>query len=124
MLFSPGMLKFETDRAVAFYDIEATGTNPRTDRIIDLAIVKILPSGHSEEHHWRVNPERPIPADATAIHGPAVVAVHGRVGRADAAGGVDARSRVLQADVASSGQVDAPRARPGRVAEDVGRGPG
>jgi DNA polymerase-3 subunit epsilon len=52
-----------------FFDIEATGTNPRADRIIDLAVVKMTPKGEREEHHWRVNPERPIPPEAAAIHG-------------------------------------------------------
>lgn len=63
------MLKLNTDRPLAFFDIEATGTNPRADRIIDLAVVKIHPKGDREQHHWRVNPERPIPPDAAAIHG-------------------------------------------------------
>jgi DNA polymerase-3 subunit epsilon len=63
------VLKFKTDRPVAFYDIEATGTNPRADRIIDLAVVKIAPDGGRQDHHWRVNPERPIPPDSSAIHG-------------------------------------------------------
>lgn len=63
------MLKFKTDRPLAVFDIEATGTNARTDRIIDLAIVRIQPDGKRENFTFRFNPERPIPAEATAIHG-------------------------------------------------------
>lgn len=63
------MLPLKTDRPVVFFDIESTGTNPRSDRIIDLALVKISPSGEREQHHWRVHPERPIPPDSTAVHG-------------------------------------------------------
>jgi DNA polymerase-3 subunit epsilon len=63
------MLKLKTDRPLAVFDIEATGTNARTDRIIDLAIVRIAPDGQRENFTFRFNPERPIPPEATAIHG-------------------------------------------------------
>ena len=63
------MLKLQTDRPIAFFDIEATGTNPRSDRIVDLAIVKIDPKGKRDSHQWRLNPGMPIPAEASAIHG-------------------------------------------------------
>ncbi len=63
------MIPFKTDRPIAFFDIESTGTNVRSDRIIDLAIVKLLANGKREEHTFRVNPERPIPAEASAVHG-------------------------------------------------------
>ena len=63
------MIPLRTDRPLAFFDIESTGTNVRADRIIDLAIVKLFPDGHREEHTFRVNPERPIPPEASAVHG-------------------------------------------------------
>jgi DNA polymerase-3 subunit epsilon len=63
------MLKLVTDRPLAIFDIEATGVNPRGDRIVDLAIVVIAPDGSRQQHSWRFNPERPIPPEATAIHG-------------------------------------------------------
>lgn len=63
------MIPLQTDRPLAFFDIESTGTNVRSDRIIDLAIVKLLANGQREEHTFRVNPERPIPAEASAVHG-------------------------------------------------------
>jgi len=55
-------------RPLAFIDIESTGANPRQDRIIDLAIIKILPGGAREKYVFRCNPGMPIPAEAQAIH--------------------------------------------------------
>jgi DNA polymerase III subunit epsilon len=62
-------LGLNLDRPLVVFDIEATGVNKRFDRIIDLAILKIFPDGRQETHEFRVNPEMPIPAEATAIHG-------------------------------------------------------
>ncbi len=63
------MLNLHLDRPIVFFDIEATGINPRSDRLIDLAVVKYPVTGEPEQHHWRVNPERAIPPEAAAIHG-------------------------------------------------------
>ncbi len=56
-------------RPLAVFDIESTGLNKKTDRIIDLAIVRIHPDGTQDAHSFRVNPERPIPKDSTEVHG-------------------------------------------------------
>lgn len=61
--------KLKTDRPLAVFDIESTGVNPRMDRIIDLAVVKIQPGGARETFTWRVHPERPIPKGASQVHG-------------------------------------------------------
>ena len=63
------MIDLKLDRPLAVFDIESTGTNRKFDRIIDLAIVKLLPSGKSESITFRVNPEMPIPPESTAVHG-------------------------------------------------------
>jgi len=55
-------------RPLAFIDIESTGINPRQDRIIDLAIIKLLPNASQETHVFRCNPGIPIPPAAEAIH--------------------------------------------------------
>lgn len=57
------------DRPLVVFDTETTGTNPRTDRIIEIACVKIHPDGRREEWVRRVNPRQPIPPASTAIHG-------------------------------------------------------
>ncbi len=56
-------------RPLAFFDLETTGISPRADRIIDLAVVKIMPDHTHESYSVRVNPGRPIPPETTAIHG-------------------------------------------------------
>ena len=42
-------------------DLETTGTWIEKDRIIEIAMVKLLPSGEKEVFHSRVNPLMPIP---------------------------------------------------------------
>jgi DNA polymerase-3 subunit epsilon len=56
-------------RPLAFFDLETTGIDPRRDKIVELAIVRVDPGGARAAKTWRVNPERPIPADATSVHG-------------------------------------------------------
>ena len=63
------MFKWQLDRPLAVLDIEATGINPRSDRMVELAIVKLTPHAPREVHTFRVNPEGPIPPETTAIHG-------------------------------------------------------
>lgn len=63
------MKNLRLDRPLAFIDVETTGLNPYSDRIIELSILKIHPDGSEDYKSHRVNPEIPIPAEATAIHG-------------------------------------------------------
>ncbi len=56
-------------RPIAFFDIETTGINIAADRIVELSVLKISPDGSKEWLSTRINPEIPIPASATAIHG-------------------------------------------------------
>lgn len=63
------MLKIKLTRSLAVLDIEATGTNPTTDRIIELAITRIHPDGTRDSKTLLVNPGIPIPVAAAAIHG-------------------------------------------------------
>jgi DNA polymerase-3 subunit epsilon len=63
------MVRLKLERPLAVLDIEATGTSPQADRIIDLAIIRMMPDGSQQEHEFRLNPGMPIPAEASAIHG-------------------------------------------------------
>jgi DNA polymerase III epsilon subunit family exonuclease len=56
--------------AYAAFDCETTGTNPGTDEIVSVAVVR-LGAGGSETLRYStlVRPAGPIPADATAVHG-------------------------------------------------------
>ena len=56
-------------RPLAFIDLETTGINVSTDRIVEISILKINPNGKEEWMTTRVNPEMPIPPKSTAIHG-------------------------------------------------------
>ena len=57
------------DRPLAVFDIESTGLNPRTDRILELAVVRLEPGGGRTERRWLLDPGVPIPAESTAVHG-------------------------------------------------------
>ena len=57
------------DRPLVVFDTETTGTNSRSDRIVEIACVKIHPDGRREDWERRLNPGIPIPAGSTAIHG-------------------------------------------------------
>jgi DNA polymerase III subunit epsilon len=55
-------------KPLVFLDLETTGVNPVTDKIIDVAMLKALPGGETEMKTWRVNPGIPIPPATTKIH--------------------------------------------------------
>ncbi len=57
------------ERPLVVFDTETTGTNSRSDRIVEIACVKIHPDGRREDWERRLNPGIPIPAASTAIHG-------------------------------------------------------
>jgi DNA polymerase-3 subunit epsilon len=57
------------DRPMVVFDTETTGTNARSDRIIEIACVKVHPDGRRESWVRRINPRMAIPAASTAIHG-------------------------------------------------------
>lgn len=56
-------------RPLAFIDLETTGINVSSDRIVELSVLKISPNGKEEWMSTRVNPEMAIPPKTTAIHG-------------------------------------------------------
>ena len=62
-------LPFKLDRPLVFFDLETTGLDIKKDRIVELAFIKWTPHGDVLERERRFNPEMPIPAEATAVHG-------------------------------------------------------
>jgi DNA polymerase-3 subunit epsilon len=62
-------LNLNLKRPIAFIDLETTGINVSTDRIVELSVLKISPNGKDEWMSTRVNPEMAIPPKSTAIHG-------------------------------------------------------
>ena len=62
-------MRLQLDKAICFIDLETTGINVSTDRIVELAIVKIMPDASKQIKRKLVNPEMPIPKAATEVHG-------------------------------------------------------
>ncbi|MFH0753040.1 MAG: exonuclease domain-containing protein [Candidatus Omnitrophota bacterium] len=54
---------------LAVLDLETTGTWVEKDRIIEIAIIKLMPSGERSVFHSRVNPLMPIPAVVSQLTG-------------------------------------------------------
>ena len=61
--------RLHLDRPLVVFDVEATGLNKRTDRIVAIALVRYEPVGTAEQISYLLNPGIPIPEEATAIHG-------------------------------------------------------
>jgi DNA polymerase-3 subunit epsilon len=70
-------MKLHLERPLAFFDLETTGINVASDRIVEIAVVKVMPDGqiHSKpeksgaENRIIINPEMPIPLEVSMIHG-------------------------------------------------------
>ena len=62
------MKNLSLDRPLVVFDLETTGTDPATDRIVEISALRIDPDGTREARTRRVNPGVPIPSQATAIH--------------------------------------------------------
>ena len=60
-------LKLKTP--LAFFDLETTGTHVTHDRIVEIAVIKLMPQGAQQTFTKRIHPEIPIPAEASAVHG-------------------------------------------------------
>lgn len=56
-------------KPLAFIDLETTGINLATDRIIEIAIVKVLPDGKRSVKRKLINPQMPIPKQSSDVHG-------------------------------------------------------
>ena len=54
---------------IAFFDLEATGINISTDRIVEISILKIFPDSSQELKTLKINPTVPIPLETSLIHG-------------------------------------------------------
>ena len=54
---------------LCFFDLETTGTNISQDRIVEIAVIKLMPNGEILEKSNLVNPTIPIPQEISLIHG-------------------------------------------------------
>ena len=62
-------MKLQLTKPICFFDIETTGTEISKDRIVEIAILKLQPDGTKEKIEIRINPEIPIPAEVSKVHG-------------------------------------------------------
>jgi DNA polymerase III subunit epsilon len=62
-------LSLNLKKPIAFFDLETTGINITSDRIVELSILKIIPNGERELKTMRINPTIPIPLESSLIHG-------------------------------------------------------
>ena len=60
--------KISLHRPIAFIDLETTGVNVASDRIVEISILKLFPDQATKVETYRVNPGIPIPAEASVIH--------------------------------------------------------
>lgn len=63
------MIQLNLTRPIAFFDLETTGTNIGSDRIVEISILKVMPEGNKEIKTKRINPTIPIPPQSSEIHG-------------------------------------------------------
>jgi DNA polymerase-3 subunit epsilon len=57
------------DLPIALLDTETTGRDASIDRIVEVGIVIGRGGVVIARHNWLINPGRPIPAEASAVHG-------------------------------------------------------
>jgi DNA polymerase-3 subunit epsilon len=62
-------MKLQLTRPIAFIDLETTGINISNDRIVEIAMVKVLPDGSHLVKRKLINPQIPIPQASTDVHG-------------------------------------------------------
>jgi DNA polymerase III subunit epsilon len=62
-------MKLNLRNPLVFFDLETTGTNIVSDRIVEISCHKVYPNGREETKTIRVNPGIPIPKESSNIHG-------------------------------------------------------
>ncbi len=62
-------MELNLKKPLAVFDIESTGLSVAKDRIIELNILKIDTNNATTSKTWVLNPEYPISAEASSVHG-------------------------------------------------------
>lgn len=62
-------MELKLKRPIVFLDLETTGINISSDRIVEISLLKISPNGMEQWMTTLVNPGIPIPPKVTDIHG-------------------------------------------------------
>lgn len=70
-------MKLNLKKPLAFFDLETTGTDVAKDRIVEIAVVKVMPDGQvhtlpsspAKESRFLINPQMAIPIESSMVHG-------------------------------------------------------
>ncbi len=62
-------MKLQLKKPIIFFDLETTGINLMSDRIVEISLIKVMPNGEEIEKTRRINPGIPIPEEASKVHG-------------------------------------------------------
>ncbi len=62
-------MRLNLKKPLLFFDLETTGTNVNSDRIVEICYLKVFPNGDELVRTLRINPEMHIPDSASAVHG-------------------------------------------------------
>ncbi|MBT4074742.1 MAG: hypothetical protein HOE75_13765 [Chloroflexi bacterium] len=62
-------MRLKLKRPIVFIDVQSTGLDPKTARIVRLSTLKIEPDGARSHRQELIDPESPIPSGASAVHG-------------------------------------------------------
>jgi len=62
-------MQLNLKKPIVFFDLETTGIDIVRDRIVEISYLKVYPNGDEDSKTRKINPEMPIPAESTAIHG-------------------------------------------------------
>ena len=54
-------MQLKLTKPLIIFDIEATGVNVGSDRVVEIALLKVFPDGHEESRRYLINPTIPIP---------------------------------------------------------------
>lgn len=68
-IFNEIAMNLNITRPLIVLDVETTGINIATDRIVEIALVKVFPDGKQQIKRKILNPQIAISAESTAIHG-------------------------------------------------------
>lgn len=62
-------MKLNLKNPIVFFDLETTGVNITSDRIVEISYLKVFPNGNEVSRTMRINPEMHIPEQASEVHG-------------------------------------------------------
>lgn len=62
-------MNLNLSKPIVLFDLESTGLNTVTDRVVEISMLKVHPDGQEDELTMRINPGVPIPEESSKIHG-------------------------------------------------------